>query len=82
VIEAGSVMEAALSFLEVPMCCNPQFALLNQNGIICIWQIATMEAAELYWLVENLPEFGARVFRENWVAQAVELAREAQSKQH
>lgn len=55
---------------------GPQnLAWLNDNGIRYFWQIATMGASEVAWLVNNLPTFGSRVVRENWVRQAVNLAR-------
>lgn len=48
---------------------------LHQQGIFTFRQIACMSPSELYWMVENLPQFGARVYRENWVAQADQLMR-------
>jgi predicted flap endonuclease-1-like 5' DNA nuclease len=48
---------------------------LHEQGIYTFRQIACMSPAELYWLVEALPQFGARVYRENWVAQADRLMR-------
>jgi predicted flap endonuclease-1-like 5' DNA nuclease len=49
-------------------------AFLNENGIRYFWQIATMDADELAWIANNLPSFGSRVYRENWVRQCVNLA--------
>jgi predicted flap endonuclease-1-like 5' DNA nuclease len=34
----------------------------------------------LAWLANNIPAFGARVYRENWVAQASKLAGESSLK--
>jgi predicted flap endonuclease-1-like 5' DNA nuclease len=50
-------------------------AWLNENGIHYFWQIATMSPAELAWLANNLPNFGSRVYRENWVSQCANLAK-------
>jgi predicted flap endonuclease-1-like 5' DNA nuclease len=48
---------------------------LNENGIYYFHQIATMDIEHIAWLSENLPTFGSRVYRENWVAQCTKLAR-------
>ena len=48
---------------------------LNENGIHYFWQIAMMTPAELAWLANNLPNFGKRVYRENWVKQCANLAK-------
>ncbi len=48
---------------------------LKANGIHYFWQIATMTPAELAWLANNLPNFGSRVYRENWVSQCANLAK-------
>ena len=48
---------------------------LNENGIHYFWQIATMNPAELAWISNNLPKFGTRVYRENWVKQSANLAK-------
>jgi predicted flap endonuclease-1-like 5' DNA nuclease len=48
---------------------------LHSVGIFHFWQIATLGVPGVAWLASNLPTFGARVYRENWVAQAVRLAR-------
>lgn len=50
-------------------------AWLNAQGIYYFYQIATMNIDQLAWLSKNLPTFGARVYRENWVAQCTKLAR-------
>lgn len=50
-------------------------AWLNDQGIYYFHQIATMEINQVAWLAENLPTFGSRVYRENWVAQCTNLAR-------
>jgi len=50
-------------------------AWLNDQGIYYFYQIATMNIDQVAWLAKNLPTFGARVYRENWVAQCVRLAR-------
>jgi predicted flap endonuclease-1-like 5' DNA nuclease len=50
-------------------------AWLNEQGIYYFHQIATMNIEQVAWLSENLPTFGSRVYRENWVAQCTNLAR-------
>ncbi len=50
-------------------------AWLNDQGIYYFHQIATMNIDQVAWLSKNLPTFGARVYRENWVAQCTKLAR-------
>ncbi len=50
-------------------------AWLNDQGIYYFYQIATMDIDQVAWLSKNLPTFGARVYRENWVAQCTKLAR-------
>jgi predicted flap endonuclease-1-like 5' DNA nuclease len=32
--------------------------------------LANLEAAELYWMVENAPENGSSIYRDQWIAQA------------
>jgi predicted flap endonuclease-1-like 5' DNA nuclease len=46
---------------------------LGLRGITRFSHIATLTPSELYWLIENLPHNGASVYRDHWVAQAVEL---------
>ncbi|MEK7661531.1 MAG: hypothetical protein AAB680_05775 [Pseudomonadota bacterium] len=48
---------------------------LKKQGIYYFRQIATMNVDELAWLSNNLPNFGSRVYRENWVAQCANLAK-------
>lgn len=48
---------------------------LNEQGIFTFRQIAQMSIPELAWLSQNLPTFGNRVYRENWVAQCDRLMR-------
>lgn len=48
---------------------------LNEQGIFTFRQIAQMGIPELAWLSRNLPTFGNRVYRENWVAQCDRLMR-------
>ncbi len=48
---------------------------LHANGIHTFAQIASMGPAELAWLANNIPNFGSRVYRENWVAQCANLAK-------
>ncbi len=48
---------------------------LNEQGIFYFRQIAQMSIPELAWLSSNLPTFGNRVYRENWVAQCDRLMR-------
>jgi NADH-quinone oxidoreductase subunit E len=50
-------------------------AWLHAQGLFHFWQIATLDVAGLAWLSRNLPTFGSRVYRENWVDQATRLAR-------
>lgn len=50
-------------------------AWLNEQGIYYFHQIATMNIEQVAWLSENLPTFGSRVYRENWVSQCTNLAR-------
>jgi predicted flap endonuclease-1-like 5' DNA nuclease len=52
---------------------SPMDVWLGQNGVTRFSHIAELTAAELYWLVENLPEDGASVYRDQWVAQATML---------
>ncbi|HQY09235.1 MAG TPA: hypothetical protein PK797_11060 [Burkholderiaceae bacterium] len=47
---------------------------LRQQGIWTFAQIASWNAAELAWIAHHLPNFGSRVYRENWVTQAARLA--------
>jgi predicted flap endonuclease-1-like 5' DNA nuclease len=51
-------------------------AWLHAQGIYSFRQIADLTLEELAWLAKNMPAFGARVYRENWVAQASKLAGE------
>ncbi len=55
-------------------------AWLNDQGIYYFYQIATMNIDQVAWLANNLPTFGARVYRENWVAQCANLARGEQAR--
>lgn len=48
---------------------------LNNHGIFHFWQIAQWGPDELAWVVNQIPSFGSRVYRENWVQQATQLAR-------
>lgn len=48
---------------------------LHAVGIYHFWQIATLTVPGVAWLAKNLPNFGTRVYRENWVDQAAKLAR-------
>ena len=50
-------------------------AWLNDQGIYYFYQIATMNIDQVAWLSKNLPTFGARVYRENWVAQCTNLVK-------
>jgi predicted flap endonuclease-1-like 5' DNA nuclease len=47
---------------------------LHQQGVWYFWQIAAWLAPEVAWVAHHLPNFGSRVYRENWVAQAAKLA--------
>jgi predicted flap endonuclease-1-like 5' DNA nuclease len=55
-------------------------AWLYEQGIFYFNQIAAFTLEELAWLANNIPAFGARVYRENWVAQASKLASEVSEK--
>ncbi|WP_173806362.1 hypothetical protein, partial [Sphaerotilus uruguayifluvii] len=48
-------------------------AWLHAQGVWHFWQIASWGPEELAWVAHRLPNFGSRVYRENWVAQAVRL---------
>jgi predicted flap endonuclease-1-like 5' DNA nuclease len=48
---------------------------LHEQGLYHFWQIATLDIPGIAWLAHHLPNFGSRVYRENWVDQAVKLAR-------
>jgi NADH-quinone oxidoreductase subunit E len=50
-------------------------ALLHRLGFFHFDQIAGWSQAEIAWVDENLEGFRGRVTRDNWVAQAAELAR-------
>lgn len=47
---------------------------LHAHGVRYFWQIASWSPAELAWVAHHLPNFGSRVYRENWIAQAATLA--------
>jgi predicted flap endonuclease-1-like 5' DNA nuclease len=47
---------------------------LHAHGVHYFWQIASWSPAELAWVAHHLPNFGSRVYRENWIAQAAKLA--------
>ncbi|MEX8495163.1 hypothetical protein [Sphaerotilus sp.] len=47
---------------------------LHAQGVRYFWQIASWSPAELAWVANHLPNFGSRVYRENWIAQAARLA--------
>jgi predicted flap endonuclease-1-like 5' DNA nuclease len=49
---------------------------LGLQGITRFSHLANLTPSELYWLVENLPERGASVYRDHWIAQAMRLAKE------
>lgn len=69
---AGSTADELLDIIGV----GPKNkAWLNEQGIHTFRQIAQMEVPELAWLAANLPTFGTRVYRENWVAQCDRLMR-------
>jgi predicted flap endonuclease-1-like 5' DNA nuclease len=48
---------------------------LHKQGVFYFWQIASWTPAEAAWIAKNLPKFGGRVYKENWMEQAVRLAR-------
>ena len=47
---------------------------LHRQGVWYFWRIAAWLAPEVAWVARHLPNFGSRVYRENWVAQAAKLA--------
>lgn len=47
---------------------------LHAHGVRYFWQIASWSPAELAWVANHLPNFGSRVYRENWIAQSAKLA--------
>jgi predicted flap endonuclease-1-like 5' DNA nuclease len=51
-------------------------AWLHAQGVYSFAQLAALTLEELAWIANNIPAFGARVYRENWVAQASKLAGE------
>ena len=55
-------------------------AWLHAQGIYSFAQLAALTLEELAWLANNIPAFGVRVYRENWVAQASKLAGELSEK--
>ncbi|GIU66810.1 hypothetical protein [Candidatus Phycosocius spiralis] len=57
-------------------------AWLHAQGIYFLNQIANLSIEELAWLSNRLPAFGARVYRENWIAQACKLANEVSEPSH
>lgn len=48
---------------------------LHKQGIYYFWQIASWSPSEAAWISKHLPNFGGRVYRENWMSQAAKLAR-------
>ena len=54
-----------------PMLCE----LLNDIGVYYFWQIADWGPAEVEWVDQKLEHFKGRIERDEWVAQARELAR-------
>ena len=55
-------------------------ALLNSMGFFHYDQIAALTAAELAWVDQNLEGFKGRASRDNWVAQAQQLASGAETE--
>jgi NADH-quinone oxidoreductase subunit E len=55
-------------------------AWLHRLGVRCFWQIAAWSVQEVAWVAQNLPHFGSRVYRENWVAQAARRAQQSRSR--
>ncbi|MEO8531463.1 MAG: NADH-quinone oxidoreductase subunit E [Deltaproteobacteria bacterium] len=55
-------------------------ALLHSRGIFHFDQIAKWKATELAWIDDNLEGFKGRASRDNWVAQAADLAKTAKRK--
>jgi predicted flap endonuclease-1-like 5' DNA nuclease len=53
---------------------------LHTHGVRYFWQIASWSPAELAWVALHLPNFGSRVYRENWIAQAARLAARQSSR--
>jgi predicted flap endonuclease-1-like 5' DNA nuclease len=50
---------------------------LSTQGITRFTHLVNLTPAELYWLVENLPQNGTSVYRDHWVAQAAALIKDA-----
>jgi predicted flap endonuclease-1-like 5' DNA nuclease len=48
---------------------------LHKQGIYYFYQIASWTPPEAAWVAANLPNFGGRVYRENWMAQSARLAK-------
>ena len=50
---------------------------LHSMGIYHFWQVANWTVDECAWIAHHMPtaNFGGRVYRENWVLQATQLAR-------
>jgi NADH-quinone oxidoreductase subunit E len=55
-------------------------ALLNSMGFYHYDQIAAWSEAELAWVDQNLEGFKGRASRDNWVAQAQQLASGAETE--
>ena len=56
--------------------------LLNEIGVYYFWQIAEWGPAEIEWVDNKLEHFKGRIERDEWVAQAKELARLPTSAKH
>lgn len=56
--------------------------LLNEIGVYYFWQIAEWGPAEIEWVDNKLEHFKGRIERDEWVAQARELAKLPTSAKH
>lgn len=56
--------------------------LLNEIGVYYFWQVAEWGPAEIEWVDNKLEHFKGRIERDEWVAQAKELAKLPTSAKH
>ncbi|MBD3768517.1 MAG: hypothetical protein IE925_00115 [Rhodobacterales bacterium] len=84
--KANLLVEAAFGNeddLEVINGIGPMLGeLLNEIGVYYFWQIAEWGPAEIEWVDNKLEHFKGRIERDEWVAQAKELAKLPTSAKH
>lgn len=84
--KANLLVEAAFGNeddLEVINGIGPMLGeLLNEIGVYYFWQIAEWGPAEIEWVDNKLEHFKGRIERDEWVAQAKELAKLPSSAKH